>query len=145
MIIRYTRCDKEFIENMPPKLLAELIILDDVIPDDLQSALIRNNKIFNKELFKDLIDNDLMDRKIKINEDLLMNYYLFKEAKASVFEDVCPYHYISTANSASKTQFTTDPLSVLKIIYSDITPELKDIIFSRICISYISYSTMTYY
>lgn len=49
MIIRYTRCDKEFIENMPPKLLAELIILDDVIPDDLQSALIRNNKIFNKE------------------------------------------------------------------------------------------------
>ncbi|MDO5818733.1 MAG: hypothetical protein Q4P11_00205 [Methanobrevibacter sp.] len=34
---------------MPPKLLAELIILDDVIPDDLQSALIRNNKIFNKE------------------------------------------------------------------------------------------------
>ena len=45
MIIRYTRCDKEFIKNMPPKLLAELIILDDVIPDDLQSALIRNNKI----------------------------------------------------------------------------------------------------
>ena len=49
VILRYTRCDKEFIKNMPSKLLAELIVLDDVIPDDLQSALIRNNELFNNE------------------------------------------------------------------------------------------------
>ncbi len=48
-ILRYTRCDKDFIKNMPFKLLAELITLDDVIPDDIQSALIRNNEIFNNE------------------------------------------------------------------------------------------------
>ena len=49
VILKYTRCDKEFIKNMPPKLLAELINLEDVIPDDLQAALITNNEIFNKE------------------------------------------------------------------------------------------------
>lgn len=49
MILKYTRCDKDFIKNMPSKLLAELIVLDDIIPDDLQSALIRNNELFNNE------------------------------------------------------------------------------------------------
>ena len=49
VILRYTRCDKEFINSMPPKLLAELIILEDVIPDDLSSALSRNNEIYHEE------------------------------------------------------------------------------------------------
>ena len=49
VILKYTHCDKEFIKNMPPKLLAELITLNDIIPDDIQSALIRNNEIFNNE------------------------------------------------------------------------------------------------
>ena len=49
VILRYTRCDKNFIKSMPPKLLAELIVLEDVIPDDLSSALSRNNEIYNKE------------------------------------------------------------------------------------------------
>ncbi len=101
------------------------------------------NKIFRKELFYNLINNNLMDTSIKITEDLLMNYWLFKEAKLSVFEDVCLYHYISTANSASKAKFTVDPLKVLKIIYEDIDDSLKDIILSRIIRYLIIYSTMS--
>ena len=35
-----------------------------------------------------------MDLKIKNYEDLLMNYFLFKESNHSVYEDWCPYHYL---------------------------------------------------
>lgn len=49
MIIKSTRCDKDFIRNMPPKLLSAIIFLEDVIPDDLQSALIRNNEFYHEE------------------------------------------------------------------------------------------------
>jgi glycosyltransferase involved in cell wall biosynthesis len=101
------------------------------------------NKIFRKSLFSNLINNNLMDKSIKINEDLLMNYWLFKESNGSVFEDVCLYQYISTANSASKTKFTTDPLKVLKIIYEDINDGLKDLILSRIIYQLINYCTMS--
>ncbi|MBR6917899.1 MAG: glycosyltransferase, partial [Clostridia bacterium] len=52
------------------------------------------NKLFRKTLFKIFLEKDLIDKKIKNYEDLLMNYYLFKQAKVSVYEDFCPYHYI---------------------------------------------------
>lgn len=49
VVIKYVRCDKEFIKNMPAKILAELIILEEPIPRDLESALLGNNNTFNKE------------------------------------------------------------------------------------------------
>lgn len=49
VVIKYVRCDKEFIKNMPAKILAELIILEELIPGDLESALLGNNNTFNKE------------------------------------------------------------------------------------------------
>ena len=54
-----------------------------------------------RELFNKL----KIDTSIKINEDLLMNYYLFKNSNKSVFEDVCKYNYIVRYNSASRTKF----------------------------------------
>ncbi len=102
------------------------------------------NKIYKKELFLEMLNTDLMDLSIKINEDLLMNYWLFKNSKKSVYEDVCLYHYISTANSASKTKFTTDPLKVLKIIYKDSPEAIKDVVLSRIARQLINTSTMPF-
>lgn len=102
------------------------------------------NKIFKRELSNGLINSELMDLSIKINEDLLMNYWLFKNAKKSIYEDVCMYHYISTANSASKTKFTTDPLKVLKIIHEDSPEVIKDVVLSRIARQLISTSTMPF-
>lgn len=64
VILRYTRCDKEFIKNMPPKLLAELIILEDVIPDDLSSALSRNNEIYHEERRQFVYRNNNVHEKI---------------------------------------------------------------------------------
>lgn len=101
------------------------------------------NKLYKKSLFDKLLNNSIMDFSIKINEDLLMNYYLFKEANMSFFEDICPYHYISTENSASKAKFTTDPIKVLKIIYNDGDENVKRTVYPRIITQLINYSSMT--
>ncbi len=89
------------------------------------------NKIFHKNLFKDLLDSDVMDLSIKINEDLLMNYYLFKESRLSVFEDQCKYHYIVRKNSASREKLNLnkiyDPIKVKEIIVNDKNDEIKAI------------------
>ena len=74
------------------------------------------NKLFRKRLFQGW----QMDESIKINEDLLMNYYLFANARSSVFDDWCPYHYIVRSSSASRAKRndhkTYDPIKVKKII-----------------------------
>lgn len=78
------------------------------------------NKVFARDLFSKLLSGDLIDQSIKINEDLLMNYFLFRESNRSVFEDVCLYHYMvrsrSAANSAINEHRLLDPLRVRKVI-----------------------------
>lgn len=78
------------------------------------------NKLFRKTLFHNLINDNLMDLSIKINEDLLMNFYLFLQAKQSVFEDICPYHYIVRPISASRQKLNQhkiyDPIKVKELI-----------------------------
>lgn len=78
------------------------------------------NKLFRKELFDNLINGSIMDKNIKINEDLLMNYILFSNAQKSVFEDFCPYHYIVRKTSASRQNLNKykiyDPIKVKRII-----------------------------
>lgn len=81
------------------------------------------NKLFHKKLFRSLLHTNVMDFNIKINEDLLMNYFLFKEAEKSVYEDRCFYHYILRKNSAATSHVNEhklkDPITVSKIIYAD--------------------------
>lgn len=82
------------------------------------------NKLYKRSLFSDLFDGKHMDTSIRNNEDLLMNYFLFKQSKRSIFEDTCPYHYIVRLNSASKSAINEhilcDPLKVIKVICSDL-------------------------
>lgn len=83
------------------------------------------NKLFHKTLFHSLLHENVMDKSIKINEDLLMNYVLFSEAKQSVFEDVCKYHYLVRSFSASRAPLNNnkiyDPIRVKqKILELDV-------------------------
>ena len=48
------------------------------------------NKLFRRDLFHGLLHNEMMPANIRINEDLLMNYYLFSNARQTVFHDWCP-------------------------------------------------------
>ena len=83
------------------------------------------NKLYRRELFRGLqIPTD-----IRINEDLLMNYYLFKAADRAIFEDWCPYHYIIREGSASRSKLNEhrlyDPIRVKEIILTDASEELR--------------------
>lgn len=78
------------------------------------------NKLFHKKLFHSLLHTEVMDRSIRINEDLLMNYILFSNADMSVFEDTCKYHYLVRSTSASRTSLNQhkifDPIHVKQLI-----------------------------
>ncbi|MGN0478596.1 MAG: glycosyltransferase [Hominenteromicrobium sp.] len=70
------------------------------------------NKLFHRALF----DGLSMPTEIRINEDLLMNFYLFSNAKQTVFDDWCPYRYIVRNTSASRAKLNDhkiyDPIRV---------------------------------
>ena len=78
-------------------------------------------KLYRRELFAGL--SAWMDTSIRINEDRLMNFYLFRQAKKSVFEDICPYHYIvrpgSAANSKLNEHKLRDPMKVTRILLKE--------------------------
>ncbi len=59
------------------------------------------NKLFHKSLFHSLLHSGVEDAGYRINEDLLMNFYLFREAEKAVYEDFCPYEYIVREGSAA--------------------------------------------
>lgn len=86
------------------------------------------NKLFHKNLFHSLLHGGVMPTDIRINEDLLMNYWLFSAAQRSVFEDWCPYHYIVRGTSASRSKLNEhriyDPVRVKRIILEDVPDEL---------------------
>lgn len=106
------------------------------------------NKLFHVNLFEDLRKPGIFDMTIKINEDLLMNYYLFRKSKKSVFIDECYYHYILRKGSAATSRINEnklkDPLKVLKIIQRETMEqtEIKYAVNRRIIWRLIAVSTM---
>ena len=104
------------------------------------------NKLFRKELFTGL--NEWMDPSIRINEDLLMNFYLFRQAKKAIFEDVCPYHYVLRKGSAATSRLNEhklkDPLKVLHLLLSETanTPEWNTIVEHRLIYQLVTTSTL---
>lgn len=103
---------------------------------DLLSGEMIEPGLVNKLYKKDIIKNHRLDETVKINEDLLMNYQLFKESKKSVYYDITPYFYMIRKGSAtgSNTLSTKrkDALCVLKQIKDDcVDEELKVIAYRR--------------
>lgn len=88
------------------------------------------NKLFHKNLLDTLFCDYAVPQDIKINEDLLMNFYLFSAAEQTVYEDWCPYHYIVRYSSASRGEFNHarlyDPIRVKDIIRQNALREIQD-------------------
>lgn len=107
------------------------------------------NKLYKRSLFEKLLQTNVMDLSIKINEDLLMNFYLFREAQRSIFEDICLYRYIvrsgSAANASLNQNLLLDPVRVTKIIIRETEKEaeLNYIIEARLIRQLIALSTMS--
>lgn len=99
--------------------------------DLLDGGLIESSlctKLFCRELFDGL--EEYMDRDISINEDYLMNFYLFSRARQSIFEDFCPYCYHLRQGSASyrvlHEHSIFDPIRVRRKILETCEPEIRE-------------------
>ena len=105
------------------------------------------NKLYSKELFEGL--TDWIDPTIRINEDLLMNFYLFRKAQLAVFEDVCPYHYVlrpgSAATSAISEHKLKDPLKVMHLLYHETLdhPHWNSIVERRLMYQLVNSATIS--
>ncbi len=108
------------------------------------------NKIYKKNIVNNFVEEDLMDKSVKNTEDLLMNYYLFRQSTKAVFEDKCLYHYILRAGSATSKKISKqkllDPLKVINILLEETKDqtELQKVLIAKKVRSLISLSTMIY-
>lgn len=78
------------------------------------------NKLYHHSLIERLRQDPRMDKTIRINEDLLMNFLLFSYAHKSVFRDECKYHYMlrkgSAATSKPRPYKLLDPQRVAELL-----------------------------
>ena len=108
------------------------------------------NKLFHRRLFFELLQKQTMDCRIKYNEDLLMNYYLFKECTQVIYEDWCPYHYLVRNNSATSASMSiqklTDPIKVLMYIENDSLKniEVKYVVSKRLAYQLVNVSSIDF-
>ena len=104
-------------------------------------------KLYRRSLFDGLTQK--MDFSIKINEDVLMNYWLFKDSGKSVYEDVCPYHYVLRPGSAATSKLNKyklrDPLKVTKVILFDADEKLRPTVLARLARQLITGASMDAY
>ena len=104
------------------------------------------NKLYRRGLFEGL--SEWMDPSIRINEDLLMNYYLFRGAKLCVFEDVCLYHYVLRSGSAATARVNEytlkDPLRVQHMLERETAdvPEWHRIVERRLMYQLVGCATI---
>ncbi len=95
------------------------------------------NKIYLANIVRAGIESPLWDSNLKINEDVLLNYLLFKQAEKSVYEDLALYSYMRREDSATSSEVKrykiTDPLRVISIIKEDTAydAELHPIVYDR--------------
>lgn len=103
---------------------------------DLLSGEMIEPGLVNKLYKKELIKNCRLNETVKINEDLLMNYQLFKLSQKSVYYDITPYSYMIRSSSATGANSLItkreDSLRVLNQIKDDcINNNLLSIIYKR--------------
>ena len=93
------------------------------------------DKIFKRELLKQLLIDNRLDLSVRFNEDLLMNYLLFRYSDKAIFEDFCPYHYLTRSSSASRMEFrldrVLDPVKVRRNILEISEPETVDLAWRK--------------
>lgn len=108
------------------------------------------NKLFHKSLFHSLLHDGKMDFSIKNMEDLLMNFYLFQRSEKSIYEDICPYHYMLRKGSAATSKLNEnklrDPLCVFKAIEIETQGNLvlQNVVRCRMLSTQINHATMSF-
>lgn len=108
--------------------------------EDSVSALLRGNLftggVWNKLYRRELVDNIRFDETIKINEDVLFNFYAFRNSVKTVFIDRCLYNYniveSSSCINTNRIKSAEDVFNVGKIIYeSSFDKKYKNFAYNR--------------
>lgn len=90
------------------------------VAESLLKAELFTPSCWNKLFRKEVLQNVWFDSRFKINEDLLFDFYAFKNAKRAVFIDRCLYTYhveeTSSCNNTSFEKKTMDCYTVSKEI-----------------------------
>ena len=83
------------------------------------------NKLYRRRLVSEARRDCEASRNIRNMEDLLWNYYFFKRAEKSVFEDNCYYRYVLRKGSAATSEINRhkliDPIKVFRTIERDVS------------------------
>lgn len=115
-------------------------VYDLIKADKVEPGL--GNKLYKREVTR----NARLDENIKINEDLLFNYILFRNSKKSVFVDFSKYYYMVRENSASTSSINVhkmkDPLRVLEIMMNQETGAIYELLEKRYLYTLEKISTM---
>ena len=109
----------EVIKNVGGSGKVSIIYHDDGLRC-LISGKLFGGGIWNKLYHKNLFCNIRFDENIIVNEDILINYFLFDSAEKSVYIDKCFYSYVSNEKSAthsvSSVAILENVVTVSKII-----------------------------
>ena len=87
---------------------------------------------------KNIVNNLRMPPDIKINEDVIFNFYAFVNSQKSVYEDLPFYHYILRKGSAATSKINQnklfDPVRVRKEIFEyslkNLDNEIQSVVYS---------------
>lgn len=92
------------------------------------------NKLYRRSLFVGVAQQ--IDLSVRINEDLLLNFYLFRAAARSIYEDICPYiHYVrrgSVGTSVSQAQALSESIRVSEQLLSAAPPQVRGACCARL-------------
>ncbi len=89
-------------------------------------------KLFKRELFQKTLAVLQRHTDLRNLEDLLFNFFLFRESDLSVYEDFCPYHYIVREGSAATCQINAHKLNDPLIVFNTIKEETeKDVLLQN--------------
>lgn len=129
-VVYYYNTGKKVVQDNS-KGIRDLIVGDYVEPG-----------LWNKLYRKEVLDNLRMSVNIKINEDVLFNFYAFRNSNKSIYEDKPFYHYILRENSASTSKINSnklfDPVKVRKEIFDFCSDNCDENIQSLAYSSYLS-------
>ncbi|MGN0475287.1 MAG: glycosyltransferase family 2 protein [Acutalibacteraceae bacterium] len=87
--------------------------------------------VWNKLYRRELLEGVEFDGGIKILEDLLFNYNVFKRVKSAVFSDCSSYHYIQRGQSAMHRGFDEEHRQMVqtaRFICRDLSDESRELV-----------------
>ena len=106
------------------------------------------NKLYRRKILDAYLESGEGSFFVQYFEDLLTNFYLFRHANRSVYEDFCPYHYVLRKGSMTSSAITErklcDPWRVMDKVRNETSndPVLREAATKRLAGALTGVATM---